>query len=166
MSCYCGSSQTFEQCCQKILSRNNKAQSPEQLMRSRYSAYATQNAQYLFETTAKAQQADQQLSEIAEWAKQTVWLKLVVHHADERDIVSNKTTFDIKHPPKVNFSAWYIHNKKYYQMTELSSFIIEDEQWKYSIGESLSHHELPLPKRNDLCPCGSTKKFKRCCGNF
>ena len=26
--------------------------------------------------------------------------------------------------------------------------------------------ELPKVGRNDLCPCGSGKKFKRCCGRY
>jgi SEC-C motif-containing protein len=161
MNCYCGSSQTFEQCCHKVISGVNKASSPGQLMRSRCSAYTIKNAQYLFDTTAKAQQTEQLLGEISQWANQTTWLKLVVHHAAENKSVD----FDNKHPPTVNFSAWYLHDKKYYQMTELSSFVIENEQWKYSTGESLTHNELPLPKRNGSCPCGSNKKFKRCCSS-
>jgi len=28
------------------------------------------------------------------------------------------------------------------------------------------HNPLPAPKRNDTCPCGSGKKFKRCCQPF
>ncbi|MGA2863834.1 MAG: SEC-C metal-binding domain-containing protein [Verrucomicrobiota bacterium] len=25
-------------------------------------------------------------------------------------------------------------------------------------------HSQPKPRRNDPCPCGSGKKFKKCCG--
>jgi uncharacterized protein YecA (UPF0149 family) len=41
-------------------------------------------------------------------------------------------------------------------------------------GPHCNHHEAPstpimrqAPKvgRNDLCPCGSQKKYKKCCGN-
>ncbi len=39
-SCPCGSGKTFDKCCGRFLSEGNNAKTPEQLMRSRYTAYA------------------------------------------------------------------------------------------------------------------------------
>jgi SEC-C motif-containing protein len=36
--CICGSSKPFKKCCQRFLSGDRLAKTPEQLMRSRYSA--------------------------------------------------------------------------------------------------------------------------------
>ena len=39
-NCICGSAKTFARCCGRFLCDNQLAKTPEQLMRSRYSAYA------------------------------------------------------------------------------------------------------------------------------
>ena len=39
-SCICGKPQPFAKCCDRFLSYNQTARTPEQLMRSRFSAYA------------------------------------------------------------------------------------------------------------------------------
>ena len=36
--------------------------------------------------------------------------------------------------------------------------------WKTSMLKDLQRVEQKKPGRNDPCPCGSGKKFKRCCG--
>lgn len=38
--CVCGSQQTFALCCEPFIKQRKVATTPEQLMRSRYSAYA------------------------------------------------------------------------------------------------------------------------------
>ena len=49
--CICGKAKLFEQCCGVYLSRKQPAKTPEQLMRSRYSAYAKGSyGNYLYET--------------------------------------------------------------------------------------------------------------------
>ena len=49
--CLCGRNKPFEQCCGRYLSGKKFAKTPEQLMRSRYSAYALGGyGQYLLDT--------------------------------------------------------------------------------------------------------------------
>ena len=49
--CICGSKKAFEACCARFLSGAQQAKTPEQLMRSRYSAYALGNhGEYLLRT--------------------------------------------------------------------------------------------------------------------
>lgn len=48
--CFCGNSLPFSQCCQPYLDNQAIPETPEQLMRSRYSAYVTKNADYLIAT--------------------------------------------------------------------------------------------------------------------
>jgi len=159
MQCPCGSGNSFTQCCDLLINKNKSAHSPEQLMRSRYSAYATNHAEYIYKTYAKNSQASQSINDIKEWAEQTTWLKLVIH---------SSSAFDTKHResslPTVNFSAFYQHENKYYQLTEKSQFCFEQQQWRYLDGEVAESDELIAPKRNEHCFCGSKNKFKRCCG--
>jgi len=161
MACYCGLNQSFEQCCANFIDGADHAPEPELLMRSRYSAYASQNAEYLFNTTAREAQKENSQNDIAQWAAQTKWLKLTVKNASRCKI----TDFDQQSPPTVQFTAIYLHNNKLYQMSERSVFVVEDKQWKYLSGDILLDEQLSMPKRNDLCPCQSGKKFKRCCSS-
>ncbi len=49
--CICGSGKLFEKCYSPLLNGTRRAKTPEQLMRSRYSAYALGNyGDYLLET--------------------------------------------------------------------------------------------------------------------
>lgn len=48
--CPCGSGVVYEACCQPLHHGERQAVTAEELMRSRYSAYATGNADYVFRT--------------------------------------------------------------------------------------------------------------------
>ncbi len=159
MQCPCGSGNNFIQCCDLLINQNKLAQSPEQLMRSRYSAYATNNAEYIYKTYADISQCAQSISEIKEWAEQTTWLKLVIHSTSSFVNKHCKSTL-----PTVHFSAYYQHLGKYYQLSEKSQFCFERKQWRYLDGEVSQNDELAIPGRNEHCFCGGDKKFKRCCG--
>ena len=50
MQCPCGSGRKFVECCQPLLEGQSRADSPEQLMRSRYTAFCTKNWDYLVAT--------------------------------------------------------------------------------------------------------------------
>lgn len=154
MLCPCGSSKTFKLCCDIIITGKEQASSPEKLMRSRYTAYARNYAEYIFETYALSSKKSQSLSDIELWAKETTWLKLQIIDASK---------YDIEHPT-VTFEAIYKHDNLFYTMKEVSRFIIENGSWRYLDGSHLEHFELAAPKRNDPCLCSSGYKFKKCCG--
>ena len=54
------------------------------------------------------------------------------------------------------------------EMHEVSTFVKESDGWKFEDGELVGEtpivREEPKIGRNDPCPCGSGKKFKKCCG--
>jgi len=155
MLCPCGSDNNFDVCCELIISGKEKARSPEKLMRSRYSAYATNNAEYIFNTYALSSKKSQTLADISSWAKETTWLKLTI---------INSSTFNKVEYPTVTFEATYKSDNTFYMMKETSRFVTEQGFWKYLDGNHLEHTELTLPKRNDPCICASDRKFKKCCG--
>nr|WP_223270304.1 YchJ family metal-binding protein [Colwellia sp. C1TZA3] len=134
------------------------ANSPEQLMRSRYSAYATQQADYIYFTYAHSSQAEQSIDDIAQWAATTKWLKLVIHYASDhkKDLAKHNNA-------QVEFSAFYQLHGQIWQMREKSNFVLEDTAWRYLDGEVSDSKTLNKPKRNESCFCGSEKKFKNCC---
>jgi len=157
--CPCGSKKEYLACCSPIIKGDLKADSPEQLMRSRYSAYAKKCNQYIYDSYAENSKKDQSLNEISSWANQTQWLNLMINHA---------SAFGERHSPNqplptVEFTAIYLHENHFFKMHENSRFIFENSHWRYMNGDVTEHIELPTPSRNDLCICQSGKKFKRCC---
>jgi len=63
----------------------------------------------------------------------------------------------------VDFTTRYIEGGQLSHLREKSEFLKEDNLWYYLRGEAdIKKSKL---ERNKPCPCGSGKKFKRCCLN-
>lgn len=154
MLCPCDKNNDYSQCCELIHLEKLKVQTPEQLMRSRYSAYVLNNANYIYDTYAKAYQKQQSFHEIKIWAQETTWLNLKIITANDYKNTNN---------PTVAFEAIYKKDNTFYKMKETSNFIKENNLWRYTDGNNLYFEELPPPKRNDNCVCLSGKKYKKCC---
>lgn len=119
-NCYCGANATFENCCQPIITGITIAKSAETLMRSRYSAYVIQDADYLIATTHLSTRKFHSKFAILEWAKCSHWLKL--------EIVSVSET-------TVEFKAYYLDQSLQTQIHhELSNFSFEKNTWFYLDG--------------------------------
>ena len=120
-NCYCGSHKLFENCCKPFIEGFQFPKNPEELMRSRYSAYAIQNADYLIATTHISQRKNYSKEDILEWAKENTWIKLEVLNAN--------TTI-------VEFKAYYLDKALKAQLHhEKSTFKQEEGIWYYVDGE-------------------------------
>ncbi len=153
MQCPCGTNLTFKKCCQPFINGTQKPNTAEQLMRSRFSAYATKHSAYIAQTYAKQEQSAHLESEINEWAKQTCWVKLTIVDTDYQDSSEHF----------VEFKAEYIHDNALCVLHERSRFIQESGDWRYIDGDIKTHDTIKELTRNSPCPCGSGKKYKRCC---
>lgn len=151
MYCYCCSNRLFSDCCEPII-KNTSALDPEQLMRSRFSAYAVKNYAYVLATYAPEQRRSLNLSTLRKSTNNTRWLKLDVLGSSERDAVGI-----------VEFIATYALDTDYFRIHELSSFIKQDAHWYYTTGVMQNKSGKFTPNRNDECPCGSAIKYKKCC---
>ena len=157
MLCPCGSTLLFNDCCQPLITHKQAAISAEQLMRSRFSAYAIKNGQYIFDTYGASPQLKQSVHEIQSWADECVWLALKIHHVTENT---------------VEFSAFYVIDNTLCELREKSNFALEESLWRYIDGDISQHNEIKNIKRNEVCPCNNYvqawsgkkgKKFKHCC---
>ncbi len=151
--CLCNSQLSYADCCEKLHLGSTQAISPEQLMRSRYVAYALNNASYVYQTYAQEKQAENPITEIADFAGSCRFSNLNVI-ASEHD-----TNTGI-----VEFCASYFYQNLYCQLHEKSRFIKEDGLWRYLDGEIFPTTDIKVA-RNDECPCGSGKKYKKCHSN-
>ena len=159
LMCYCDSLKSFDECCAPIINKQKKAETATELMRSRYTAYATKDAQYIVDTYHSSKRIEHTVADIQAWAEQTQWLQLEVTQRSKLTLNEANNTSN----EQVGFTATYLHDKRLYTMSELSSFLIEDGEWRYLDGRDIEHTDLGKVKSNDSCPCQSGKKFKKCC---
>ncbi|WP_428738033.1 YchJ family protein [Sulfurimonas sp.] len=142
--CICGNEKDFSACCEPIITKQKQPQNAEELMRSRYSAYVKADAEYLVYSSVKENQYQEDIALIEEFSNSVEWLKLDVLDVQE-------TT--------VEFKAYYRDTNGIQVLHEKSNFVQEDGIWKYKDGE-LYNSKI---ERNETCPCGSGKKYKKCC---
>lgn len=145
MNCTCGLDKEYNECCGAIINGDRNALTPEELMRSRYSAYVRGDGRYLVLTATKENCYEEDVELIEEFSNSVKWLKLDVL------LIKDNT---------VEFKAYYSNKDGIKVLHEKSKFKKEDGLWKYADGE-LYNSKV---ERNESCPCGSGKKFKKCCG--
>ncbi|WP_404340445.1 YchJ family protein [Pseudoalteromonas mariniglutinosa] len=148
--CPCGSMLSYTSCCQPLHLGEHIADTPAQLMRSRYCAYALKNASYVYSTYARSQQAANSLHEITDFANSCRFTQLTIinsNHTDNQGVVE--------------FKANYFYENLFCELHEKSRFIKEDNQWRYFDGDIIPVADIKIG-RNDECPCHSGKKYKKC----
>jgi SEC-C motif domain protein len=119
--CYCGSAIPFKDCCQKYIDGSQKPPTALALMKSRYSAYANHNADYLWNTTHISQREFYSKEDILQWATANKWQKLEIISATENT---------------VEFKAYFLDKNKQNQMHyEYSTFKQENGSWFYVDGK-------------------------------
>ena len=147
--CPCGNAVEYSLCCQRYLSGSQLAPTPSQLMRSRYTAFVEHDADYLVATWHPSCRTPDLRQALEANFGNTEWLGLTVFAADAGRDESEGF---------VSFVARFREGQTPGAIIERSRFIKENEQWYYIDGTR------PVIGRNDACPCGSGKKFKKCCG--
>lgn len=150
--CPCCSMKPFKDCCGPFLDGQSKPQTPEALMRSRYSAFYTKNINYLLQTRHLSKQNPDEHQQLVKTIENTHWIGLKILQS-EIDAVDPVIGY-------VEFAAFY-KTEAIGQVHERSRFRLDDGQWYYVDGQFLAPLVL---KRNELCFCMSQKKYKRCHG--
>lgn len=165
MKCPCGSGTDFKDCCDPYLKGEKLPPTAEELMRSRYSAFSRGDVDYLKKTLAPESRSDFDENSVRDWATKSKWLGLEIKRTEGGQ--AGDTT------GVVEFIARYAVNGQSFDHHELSQFRKDSDtgQWYFVDGEMVELaeratvvREAPKVGRNDPCPCGSGKKFKKCCG--
>lgn len=121
--CVCGSRQSFSQCCEPLLNEIEQAATPEQLMRSRYSAYSLGGyGQYLLKTWFAPMAKDLSVEELSK--SDTQWLGLTILGSG----ISGNSGW-------VEFKAAYKDQQRSVEMHEKSVFTLQGNRWFYIGGE-------------------------------
>ncbi len=117
-------------------------------MRSRYSAFSLGNVEYLRATWHPDFVPDKLSTDDS-----LKWLGL--------QIIKTAETGD---SATVEFEAKFLSSGQVDALHESSRFLRQHGRWVYTDGVMLpASFKAWKPGRNETCPCGSGKKFKRCC---
>ena len=138
---------SYGQCCEPY-HLGRLPESPEKLMRSRFSAFALGLGDYVkYSWHASTCPDDLDLETDDNWVK--------------LDIISS-------HQKQVHFKAYFKNEhftdtaKDHYSLLEeVSDFVFEKGKWFYVSGDTSI--EKYKQQRNETCLCGSGKKYKKCC---
>ncbi|MCZ2722938.1 YchJ family metal-binding protein [Marinomonas sp. 15G1-11] len=162
-NCPCGTTLPYEMCCAMYHNNPGTAPTAEALMRSRYSAFAMKNFEYIQQTQKLDTSPDQSVEDISQSNDNTQWIKLEILETQDGG-EKDKTGI-------VSFCAHFKEGKHIGRLSERSIFKKSKQVWHYISGEHEVQGNTPLIKssemnigRNDPCHCGSNKKFKKCCG--
>ncbi len=153
---------SYEACCAPYVTGKKKAPTAESLMRSRYSAYAVKNIDYIDQTQVTLPGESFDKEEALKWADSSEWMGLEIKSTKKGEATDNTGI--------VEFIAHYKDKASGTELRhhETSLFQREGGDWRFKEGQI--HGAQPVkrlePKlgRNDLCSCGSGKKYKKCCG--
>ena len=121
--CPCCSGKLYEECCELFHSKKEFPKTAEELMRSRYAAFAIPNGDYLWETTLPNKRKFHHKTELENWGKENTWTKLEIIQSNEKE-VEFKAYFTDK------FGKENIHH-------EFSTFKKVNKKWYYVSGKFL-----------------------------
>lgn len=129
-TCPCESGQAYQDCCGKFIEANQQAETAEQLMRSRYTAYVLQREDYLLRTWhASTRPLKLNMDKVQ-------WLGLQLQRTQAGKVLDREGI--------VEFVARYKRQGRAERLHETSRFVREEGQWFYV--DALSATEKPAQR--------------------
>lgn len=148
----------FQECCEPYLKGIKEPQSAQKLMRARYSAYVTSHIDFIEQTQTLNDDEEFDRMEATSWSRNSKWLGLEILDTKDGGKDDNKGI--------VEFIAHFEDKDGKHAHHEVSLFHKIEGKWMFH--QSLTPKNRPYVRetkigRNDPCPCGSQKKYKKCC---
>ncbi len=160
MNCPCGSEKTYTECCEPVIKGTRPAATAEELMRARYCAYTQVEMDFIQASVHPDFRDENDPEGSRDWAENSDWQGLEIIATTDGGPDDTEGT--------VEFAANYVFRDEASRYHEVAEFEKVDGQWLFREGHPPVREpivrEAPKIGRNDPCPCGSGRKFKRCCG--
>lgn len=154
-TCCCHSGKLLKDCCAPFLEGEAFPDTAELLMRSRFSAFQLKNTEYLLNSWDPSTRPAALSLEKDErrWSGLEVVKVIGGAISEERGVVEFKATYEL--------------GDDTYLFHEISRFVRSEGRWLYLDANFPFHGKIAhqgVPVKNAPCPCGSGKKYKKCCG--
>ena len=126
--CKCGTTKNYLDCCGAYITDTRAPETPEQLMRSRYTAYAISNMEYIAKTMCGRASNGFDIKDALSMANKTQWLRLELINSK---LINKNIGF-------VEFKAYYAVDGNNYILHEVSEFHYINGKWFYVDGSILN----------------------------
>jgi SEC-C motif domain protein len=160
MVCPCGKGESLEACCGPFLEGKAQPATAEALMRARYTAYAIGNIDYIFTSHDPDTVSGVDRNNTELWSKGSEWLGL--------EILGTERGLETDNDGIVEFVARYKIKGVTLTHRERATFKRHGKRWVFVDGQEIKGPPVknlePRVGRNEPCPCGSGKKYKKCHG--
>lgn len=124
MICPCCSGKSYENCCKPFHKKEKFPTMAEELMRSRFSAFAIPNGEYLMETTLPSKRKFHKKKDLQDWGEINEWTKLEIVKTSGKNLVEFKAFYtDETGTPQIHH--------------EISLFEKLNNRWYYVSGKFL-----------------------------
>src|SRR4026207_2035819 len=77
-NCPCGSGAIFSDCCEPVINGTRESETAEQLMRARYSAFATGAIDFIVASMHSRTRPQVEIEDIREWSQTSIWRGLQI----------------------------------------------------------------------------------------
>lgn len=162
-ACPCGSGRDVAECCLPVIRRERVAVTAEELMRSRYSAFVIGDVDWIVDSHHPDTVDEINRDDVASWSSGSEWLGLRIRGTEDGGVDDDEGV--------VSFRARYKVGTQQVDHVERARFTRHDGQWRFHsvVEEDEGPQLVPVGPssdvgRNDPCPCGSGRKFKKCHG--
>lgn len=108
MNCPCGSGKKYTDCCEILITEKKLANTSEELMRSRYTAYTQKNMDYIESTTDPQGFTALDMQANKDWANEVTFTKLEILNSQDE---GNKGTVEFKAYFTTKDGAEHIHHE-------------------------------------------------------
>lgn len=158
--CPCGTGRDYEECCGRYLGGEAWPETAEALMRARYTAYARANVDFIEKSTHPKARGEFDRAGTLQWAAGSDWTGLEILEVEGGGTDAEQGSVD--------FVAHYRRKGETIHHQEVAEFARDHGRWHFVDGRPPAVEQFirdaPKVGRNEPCPCGSGKKYKRCCG--
>ena len=160
MNCPCGNPLPIDECCGPLIAGDRLPETAEALMRSRYTAFATGEIDYIHDTHDQNSTEELDRDATRAWSQKSEWIGF--------ELLGIEGGGADDDTGKVEFIARYRMQGDEYAHHETATFERNEGRWFFLDGEMAAAETFRRTSqkvgRNEACPCGSGKKYKRCCG--
>jgi SEC-C motif domain protein len=161
-ACPCGSGRPAADCCLPVIRRERDAVTAEELMRSRYSAFVVGDVDWIVDSHHPDTVGEISREDVEAWSSGSEWLGLRIRGVEDGGADDDEGI--------VSFRARYKTGAQQVDHVERARFTRHEGSWRFhSVVEDEPQQLVPVGPssavgRNDPCPCGSGRKYKKCCG--
>ena len=157
-NCVCGSGREENECCALYLA-GQPAPTAEALLRSRYTAYVKGNLDYLERTCSAEALKEFDRLDVERFVEKAVWRGLDIKRTEDGGQGDQTGIVECLFYCDYDGDKLVQHEIAHFIRSEAGAWLFNNSE----VNPKTAPVQVEHIGRNDPCPCGSGKKYKKCC---